>query len=71
MTYNIDNQETSSMFYELFFFQYLNELLIVFLKFRKDILGDKSLFSILMEAIVQRIAGLQDKELTKSFFPWL
>ena len=69
MTYNIDNQETSSMFYELFFFQYLNELLIVFLKFRKDILGDKSLFSILMEAIVQRIAGLQDKELTKSFFP--
>lgn len=71
MTYNLDNQETSSMFYELFFFQYLNELLIVFLKFRKDILGDKSLFSILMEAIVQRIAGLQDKELTKSFFPWL
>lgn len=69
MTYNLDNQETSSMFYELFFFQYLNELLIVFLKFRKDILGDKSLFSILMEAIVQRIAGLQDKELTKSFFP--
>ena len=58
MKYNLDNQETSSMFYELFFFQYLNELLIVFLKFRKDILGDKSLFSILMEAIVQRIAGL-------------
>lgn len=64
MTCNLNNQETSSIFYELFFFQYLNELLIVFLKFRKDILGDKSLFSILMEAIVQRIAGLQDKELT-------
>ena len=35
----------------------------MFLKFRKDILGDKTLFSIPMEAIVQRIAGLQDKEL--------
>ena len=52
----------SSIFYYLFIL-YLNELLIMFPKFRKNILGDKSSFSIRIEAIVKRIAGLQGKEL--------
>lgn len=38
------------------------EWILLFPKFRKDILGDKILFSILTETIIQRIIGLQGKE---------